>query len=107
MTITRGAFPEETEKSINSFLHYCKKEVDDTVIQELLLFSLFSILESISYTRKDGQYLRWDHRANKNNGKSRFNKGRIYNFNEALAEKLNEIIFDISTMNRGKEKKKN
>jgi DNA modification methylase len=106
LTITQGAFPEETEKSISKFLHYCYKKVGDPIIQELLLFSLFSILESISYTRKDGQYLRWDQRANKRNGKNRFNKGKIFNFMEALAEKFNEIIFDISTMNSGKEEKK-
>lgn len=106
LTITRGAFPEETEKSISGFLHFCNKDVEDTVIQELLLFSLFSILEPISYTRKDGQYLRWDQRARRNNGKARFNKGKIFDFREALVEKLNELIFDISTMSSGKEEKK-
>lgn len=106
LTITRGAFPEETEKSINGFLHYCYNAVDDPVIQELLLFSLFSILESISYTRKDGQYLRWDYRAGKNRVKRPFNKGKIFTFREAIIEKLNEFIFDISTINDSKEEKK-
>ncbi len=105
LNITGGAFPEETEKRINGFLDYCEKEVADPSIKELLLFSLFSILESISYTRKDGQYLRWDERANKPGSKTRFNKGVIFSFKEAMAKKLHEITFDISIMNRENEKK--
>jgi DNA modification methylase len=105
LNITGGAFPEETEKCINGFLDYCEKETADPAIKELLLFSLFSILESISYTRKDGQYLRWDERANKPGSKTRFNKGKIFSFKEAMAKKLHEITFDISIMNREKGKK--
>jgi hypothetical protein len=58
LNITVGAFPEETEKSINGFLNYCEKRIDDRDIKNLLLFAVFSNLESISFTRKDGQYLR-------------------------------------------------
>jgi DNA modification methylase len=107
LNITRGAFPEETEKYINGFLEYCSKEVENAVIKDLLLFSLFSILESISYTRKDGQYLRWDERSSKNGGrgKNKFNKGKILTFKEALGEKLAELVFDISIM-RGEAEKK-
>lgn len=100
LNITRGAFPENTEKSLNGFLNYCNRELTDPITKELLMFTLFSILESISFTRKDGQYLRWDDRANKNNGHPKFNKGEIYSFKDALAEKLDEIIFDISIMKR-------
>ena len=39
-------------------------------------FACLSILEDISYTRKDGQYLRWDYRADRKL-KSEFNKGDI------------------------------
>jgi len=105
LTITRGAFPVETEKSINNFLHYCNNNVGDPVIRELLLFSLFSILEPISYTRKDGQYLRWDYRADKN-GKNSFNKGEIIPFKQAVVQRLDELIFDIATMNCGGAEKK-
>jgi bifunctional pyridoxal-dependent enzyme with beta-cystathionase and maltose regulon repressor activities len=33
--------------------------------QTLVKMILMSILEEISYTRKDGQYLRWDYRSDK------------------------------------------
>jgi DNA modification methylase len=94
INITRGAFPLETERRINGFLNYCHNVVQDMGIREALLFALFSILEPISYTRKDGQYLRWDARANRGGKKSQFNKGKIFSFNEALENKLNELISD-------------
>ena len=34
------------------------------------------MLESISYTRKDGQYLRWDQRSGRGLGKKVFDKGK-------------------------------
>ncbi len=100
LNITVGAFPGETEKSINGFLNYCEKRIDDRDIKNLLLFAVFSNLESISFTRKDGQYLRWDDRAHKNGGKTGFNKGKVYFFKEALNKKLAEMVFDISVMSR-------
>jgi len=63
----------------------------------LLDFACFSILESISYTRKDGQYLRWDYRAKKERVGSRFNKGPILSFDEAIRCKLDEMGKDIDS----------
>jgi DNA modification methylase len=100
LNITSGAFPGETEKYIAGFLNYCHNEVSETSIRSLLLFALFSILEPISYTRKDGQYLRWDKRANRRNGGNKFDKGKILTFREALVEKLAELTGDISTIHR-------
>ena len=110
LNITRGAFPEDTERYLNGFLNYCNREITDPIIKELLLFALCSILETISFTRKDGQYLRWDERANKNSdknsGHAKFNKGEILSFKEAFSEKLDEIIFDISIMKREDKERK-
>ena len=54
------------------------------------------ILESISYTRKDGQYLRWDARSGKRRpGTKAFNKGEILGFDAAITAKLKEILSDI------------
>jgi hypothetical protein len=53
------------------------------------------ILEEISYTRKDGQYLRWDARSGRSQGKKPFNKGRIYTFREAIENKLKQMIRDL------------
>jgi len=57
--------------------------------------ALLSVLESVSYTRKDGQYLRWDYRSGRKQGKKRFDKGHIPMFESAIRAKLTEILDDI------------
>lgn len=94
ISITKGAFTEETENYLNYFISYCNK-LDDENIRKLFEFSAFSILEDISFTRKDGQYLRWDYRANKSWGKTKFNKGKIYSFMESINNKLTQIYQDL------------
>ncbi|KPK95753.1 hypothetical protein AMJ80_03740 [bacterium SM23_31] len=94
ISITEGAFSEETELYIENFLIYCDT-ISDEKIKQIFKFSAFSILEEISYTRKDGQYLRWDYRANKSWGKTKFNKGRILPFYEAITKKLEQICQDL------------
>jgi len=94
ISITKGAFTEETENYLNYFINYFNK-LDDESIKKLFEFSAFSILEDISFTRKDGQYLRWDYRANKSWGKTKFNKGKIYSFMESINSKLTQIYQDL------------
>ncbi len=96
--ITKSAFPEETENCLNRFLNYCDN-IEDPNIKKLFEFSAFSILEEISYTRKDGQYLRWDHRANKSWGKTKFNKGKIYSFTESINKKFSQVYQDLQDGN--------
>jgi hypothetical protein len=62
----------------------------------LFWFAWLSVLEEVSFTRKDGQYLRWDTRSGRQL-KSRFNKGRISDFWEALHRKLLMMASDLST----------
>jgi DNA modification methylase len=96
LAITDGAFPEENEKQLLGFLNYCKEEFSNKNSLSILKFTAFCVLESISYTRKDGQYLRWDYRANKNgNGHAKFYKGKIPSFKDAIIKKLSEINEDI------------
>ncbi|HOI30034.1 MAG TPA: DNA methyltransferase [Melioribacteraceae bacterium] len=95
ISITRGAFPEENESSLNRYLACCKS-ISDSSIRKLLEFAAFSVLEEISFTRKDGQYLRWDSRANRSFGNTEFNKGEIYNFIKIVKEKIDEIFIDLS-----------
>lgn len=94
ISITKGAFPEESENHLNYFLDYCDN-IKDSSIKKLFEFSAFSVLEDISYTRKDGQYLRWDYRANRSWGKIKFDKGKIYPFIESITSKLSEIYQDL------------
>jgi hypothetical protein len=93
ITITRQAFPRETESSLNRYLSYCETLTDEDV-RTALLFVAFSILEQISYTRKDGQYLRWDYRSERNLSGKPFDKGPIPSFGKAIKGKFEEILID-------------
>jgi len=95
ISITKDAFPEETEAYLNKYLDYCSK-VKDADVQTILRFAAFAVLEEISYTRKDGQYLRWDYRSKRELTGRPFNKGRVLTFQEAVKQKLNEIVHDLS-----------
>jgi 16S rRNA G966 N2-methylase RsmD len=94
--ITNGAFPIENERKLLGYLNYCKK-IKDNDLKMALLFLGFCVLENISYTRKDGQYLRWDFRSDRKRSENLFNKGTIYSFDDAIKEKLNQIIFDLTS----------
>ncbi|MDR2601323.1 MAG: hypothetical protein LBC53_02565 [Spirochaetaceae bacterium] len=93
LKITGGAYSQENSGLIKKFLSCMQKENEN--VQNVLLLALFCILESISFTRKDGQYLRWDQRSGRCWGATPFNKGEIQNFNDAIPEKLEEIISDV------------
>lgn len=91
--ITKGAYSTENKRAIEQYLGACYQENER--VREVLLFALLCILESVSYTRKDGQYLRWDHRSGRGQGKKPFNKGEILNFDYAITNKIEEIINDL------------
>ena len=93
LRITDSAYPEETNYKIKRYLNELDAEHQE--IKRILFFSLLCILESISYTRKDGQYLRWDYRSGRREGKNTFNKGKILSFDEAIIMKLEEIKSDL------------
>lgn len=97
LRITSGAYPEDTEKALSQFLSAIKKEKKN--VRGILLFALLCILESVSYTRKDGQCLRWDHRSGRGRGQSKFNKGKICTFEEAMTSKLDEVLNDLNGRN--------
>lgn len=91
--ITAGAYPPDTRKAIERYLYALTEEDAETA--SMLRFALFCVLEDVSYTRKDGQYLRWDRRAGRSWGRIDFNKGRIVPFDEAITGKFNEILHDL------------
>lgn len=94
ITITKDAFPIETEIYLNKYLTLCSK-LNDNDVKIIMRFAAFSILEEISFTRKDGQYLRWDYRSVRNLPGKPFDKGKIKDFKEAINFKLNQIIIDL------------
>ena len=95
ITITKGAFPAEEQKQLVGYIAYCHQQIADVQLRDVLLYAAFCILEAISFTRKDGQYLRWDVRSGRSQGKKIFHKGYIPPFREALIEKLSQIAFDL------------
>jgi len=93
--ITLKAFPRQTERKLNAFSRYVEDKVKNQNIRQILKFSCFSILEKISYTRKDGQYLRWDSKAGKST--TAFSKGNISTFEHALFSALDRILLDLES----------
>ena len=65
----------------------------DESLRLLLDVACMSALEEASFTRKDGQYLRWDNRCGRDL-RGGMNKGRIPEYREALERRLDEIVRD-------------
>ena len=95
LRITQGAYPAKTKAMLEQYLAIL--ETESPSVRKVLLFAVLSILERISFTRKDGQYLRWDYRSGRCAGKKQFDKGKILTFDEAICGKLNEIVTDLES----------
>lgn len=95
LRITQGAYPPNTLEAIGKFLSALEEE--SSHVQDVLTFALLCVLESISFTRKDGQYLRWDHRSGRRQGKKAFDKGLILSFDKAIHSKLEQIVDDLKS----------
>ena len=107
LTITESAFPPQSERDLMAYTQWCETLEISQNIKVLCRFILMSLLEDISYTRKDGQYLRWDSRAEKirrKNEKRRskgkrpvrgIHKGNLPKLKQILLGKLDKMIADI------------
>ena len=96
--ITKAAFPDPTEAAIARARQFVAG-VDDRALQALLNLACMTVLEDVSYTRKDGQYLRWDHRSGRRL-RARMSKGPILAFERALASKLFDMAQDVDALKR-------
>ena len=90
--ITRHAFTPETERAIGRARAFLARMRDDE-LRLVLNVACMSVLEEASFTRKDGQYLRWDNRCGRDL-RGGMNKGRIPSYVEALERRLGEIVRD-------------
>jgi len=97
LRITDGAYSAETSDSIERYMGTMQNENER--VRLILRFALLCIMESISFTRKDGQYLRWDHRSGRRTGGKSFDKGEILNFDKAICAKIEEILYDMKLGN--------
>lgn len=112
LTITESAFPEEIESELMAYVQWGEYLDVDENTKIIFKAVLMSVLEDISYTRKDGQYLRWDTRAQKiiDRNKVRLSKGKkplkgidkgnLPTVKSALLTQFNKIIKDISELQR-------
>ena len=92
LRITQGAYSSATIDAIERYL--AAIQVEHSRVAAMLKFVLLCVLESVSYTRKDGQYLRWDYRAGRRRGATCFNKGIVMELAPAIKAKIYEILSD-------------
>jgi site-specific DNA-methyltransferase (cytosine-N4-specific) len=113
ITITDGAYPENTEKEIAFFTEWNNRGKYSERANNLVTLCILNSLEKVSYTAKDGQFLRWDYRSKKmlesaeyrkKNGKSplviRLNKGHLPTLKQSLLDELNSVYIDISNIQK-------
>lgn len=94
LAITEGAFPPRNEELLGKYLRALSNLKDESV-KTVLRAAALAVLEEISFTRKDGQYLRWDYRSGRRQGAKPFNKGTIKNFDVAIRERLTQFLEDL------------
>jgi hypothetical protein len=99
LRITASAFAPDTEDAISAFMQF-HEGIAEPDVRYLFWFAALSVLEDVSYTRKDGQYLRWDSRSERVL-RSNFSKGPIPDFRTALLSKLRLMQADIAQRNGG------
>lgn len=108
ISITKDGYPKETAKEIAFFSDYIAESEYSKEIKNLAKLCILNSLERISYSAKDGQYLRWDRRCPKiiaaakereEKGKKPFvvtlDKGELPSLKQALLEELNHVFSDI------------
>ena len=96
MRITESAFPVATERDIGKAREFIAG-MDDRATKTLINLGCMSVLEAVSYTRKDGQYLRWDTRSGRRL-RTGMDKGLIPSFSGALDSRLSEMANDFNAV---------
>ena len=90
--ITQKAFPQGTEDEIAKARSFISR-VSDPAVRAVLDFACMSVLEEVSYTRKDGQFLRWDRRSGRDVA-DKLRKPRMPTLKSALSARLAMIKAD-------------
>lgn len=113
ISITKDGYPQATASELAYFKeHFSQSAYSDNAKTLLELCTLNSI-ERISYSAKDGQYLRWDWRcpkiieaskAREKAGRKPFavklDKGILPSLRQALSEELGSVIEDVRYLQR-------
>ncbi len=96
--ITEHAFTEQTERDLAKARKFVAG-IHDPSLHTLLTLACVSVLEEISYTRKDGQFLRWDPQSGRNVS-PRLHKPFLPTLAQALKRRLDEIATDIPVLQK-------
>ena len=96
--ITMHAFPEATERDL-AIAREFTNGVTGPALRAVLTLACVSVLEEVSYTRKAGQFLRWDPRSGRN-GSQQFHRKPVPTLREALRRRLAEMAADIPALQR-------
>ena len=91
--ITERAFPPETETELARARAFIGS-IRDPDVRLVMDFACMSVLEDVSYTRKDGQFLRWDRRSGRQVA-GKMHKGSLPTLADALAGRMDEILTDM------------
>ena len=106
--ITQHAFDAKHEGQLMWYVEQFAGFNEKSSVKNLLKFVLLTILEDISYTSKDGQFLRWDSRSAKVRERNRqriaagkrlykeFRKSSILDVKTAILKALDLIISDVA-----------
>lgn len=94
LRITQHAYPVQTQQEIGQCLAWVASL--EPLRAAVASFALLAVLEAVSYTRKDGQYLRWDHRSSRKLSGRSFDKGVIQPFAVAYSAKLLQMVEDVA-----------
>lgn len=118
ISITKDGYPQETSRELAYYKEYFFRSEYSNAAKTLLELCTLNTLERISYSAKDGQYLRWDHRcpkiiaaakAREKAGRKPFavklDKGLLPSLKEALIEELNNVIEDIKHLQKNNYRK--
>lgn len=115
ISITKDGYPKETSRELAFYKEYFQNAPYSDVAKTLIELCTLNSLERISYSAKDGQYLRWDYRCPKiveaaearaRAGRKPFvvklDKGILPTFKETLTEELTSVIEDIKYLQKNK-----
>lgn len=108
ISTTTDAYPNNNGVEIEYFTELIQESDYSDLTKNLFTLCTLNTLEKVSYSAKDGQYLRWDYRCPKivaaekariEAGKKpfvvRLDKGDIPSFKEAVIEELTKVTGDI------------
>ncbi|MEW5985311.1 MAG: DNA methyltransferase [Chloroflexota bacterium] len=110
VTITEGAFCPEVEDDVMFYTEWFESLSVSEPARVLGKLLMMAVLEDVSFTRKDGQFLRWDYRSSKTQQRNearlaqgkepvhKVDKGPLPTVKEALIRALDTITADIQKL---------